>query len=135
MLNELAASLYTRLQGTALTDYLAGTTSIYHLQAPEGAALPYVVFSHQGGGDENLDRNRTKDLSIFVRGYSKVSAAQVGTIDAAADGLLHLSPLSVSGWANIWISREADLETVENDPSGQQIFMQGGFYRVHLDKN
>lgn len=135
MLNELAAALYLRLQGTALTSLLAGTTSIYHMQAEEGAALPYVVFSLQGGGDENLDKNRTKQDEIFVRGYSKVSAAQAGSIDAAADGLLHLSPLTVSGWTNIWLSRETDLETVENDPSGQKVYMQGGFYRVHLDKN
>lgn len=135
MMNELATALYSRLQGgSALTSLLGGTTEIYHLQANELATLPYVVFSLQGGGDENLDANRTKNLVMFVRGYSKVSAAQAGSVDAAADALLHLSPLTVTGWSNIWLSRETDLETVETDPSGQPVYMQGGFYRVHLDK-
>lgn len=134
-MNELATALYSRLQGgSALTSLLGGTTEIYHLQANELATLPYVVFSLQGGGDENLDANRTKNLVMFVRGYSKVSAAQAGSVDAAADALLHLSPLTVTGWSNIWLSRETDLETVETDPSGQPVYMQGGFYRVHLDK-
>jgi len=134
MINALASALYTRLQGTALTTLLAGTTSIYHMQAPEGAALPYVVFSLQGGGDENLDKNRTKQLSVFVRGYSKTSAAQAGSIDAEADTLLHLNELTVSGWTNIWLARETDLETVEVNRPGENVYMQGGFYRVHLDK-
>ena len=135
MINELATALYSRLNGgTALTSLLAGTTSIYHLQAPEKASYPYVVYSLQGGGDENLDANRTKNLSVFVRSYSKSSAAQAGSIDAQCDALLHLSPLTVSGWTNIWLGRETDLETVENDPTGQAIYMQGAFYRVHLDK-
>ena len=134
MINALASALYSRLQGTALTSLLAGTTSIYHMQAPEGESLPYVIFSLQGGGDENLDANRTKNLIVFVRGYSGSSAAQAGSIDAQIDGLLHLTPLTVSGWTNIWLSRETDLETVDNDPDGQKVFMQGGFYRVHLDQ-
>lgn len=136
MINALASSIYSRLQGgTALTALLSGTTAIYHMQAPEAETLPFVVFSLQGGGDENLDRNRTKDLSVFVRAYSGSSAAQAGSIDAQIDGLLHLLPLTVSGWTNIWLSRETDLETVETEPNGQQVYMQGGFYRVHLDQS
>jgi len=134
MLNALASALYSRLQGTALTSLLAGTTSIYHMQAPEGAALPYVIFNLQGGGDENLDKNRTKNLIVFVRGYSESTPAQAGSIDAQIDGLLHLTPLTVSGWTNIWLARETDLETVETEPNSQPIYMQGGFYRVHLDE-
>jgi len=133
MINALASALYSRLQGTALTNLLAGTTSIYHMQAPEGAALPYVVFNLQGGGDENLDKNRTKNLVVFVRGYSESTPAQAGSIDAQIDGLLHLAPLTVSGWTNIWLARETDLETVETPENSQPIYMQGGFYRIHLD--
>lgn len=135
MINALASALYSRLQGTALTSLLAGTTSIFHMQAPEGATLPYVVFNLQGGGDENLDANRTKNLIVFVRGYSESSAAQAGSIDAQIDTLLHLSPLTVSGWTNIWMGRETDVETVEVQENNQLIWMQGGLYRVHLDKN
>ena len=135
MMNAHATALYLRLQGTAITSLLAGTTSIYHMQANEGEAYPYIVYSVQGGGDTNDTSNRVKDLLVFVRCYSKSSAAQAGSIDAQMDAALHLVPLTVSGWTNIWLARETDLETVEIDPNGQKIYMQGGFYRQMLDKN
>jgi hypothetical protein len=134
-MNSLNAAIYSRLTGTAITSLLAGTTSVYHQQAPENAAYPYVVFSTQGGGDENLTPHRTKNLVLFVRAYSNVSAKNAGSIDAAIDTALHLVPFTgVTGYTGTWLARERDLETVENPPTGGQIFMQGGFYRARLAK-
>lgn len=135
-MNELNAAIYTRLQGTAITSRLAGTTSIYHMQAPEGTALPYVVYNLQGGGDTNDTQNRVKDLVVSIRAYAKGNsgAAVAGSIDAQIDAAFHLVPLTVSGWTDIWLARETDLETVENEPSGNKICMAGGFYRIILDK-
>jgi hypothetical protein len=135
-MNELSSSIYSRLQTTGgLTSLLAGTTSIYHLQAPEGATLPYVVYSTQGGGDENLSQHRTKNLVVFVRAYSGSSAAQAGSIDAQIDAALHLNPLTVSGWTDFWLARETELETVQNEPSGRPVWMAGAMYRIKLDHN
>jgi hypothetical protein len=130
-------AFYTRLSGgTALTALLAaGTASIFHLQAPEGAALPYVLWSLQGGGDENLSAHRVKQDIYFVRAYSGVSAAQAGAIDAQIDPLLHLVPLTVSGWTDLWLARETDLESVEITPTGARVWMQGGLYRQITEKN
>lgn len=134
-MNELNTALYSRLQGTsAVTSLLAGTTSIYHLRAPNNAGYPYIVFSIQGGGDENDTANRTKNLVLFIRAYSGVSAKQAGSVDAQIDAALHLTPLTVSGWTDFWLAREEDLEAVESEPDGQSIYMRGGFYRVRLDK-
>ena len=133
-MNALNTAIYTKLQGTAITSLLSGTSSIYNIQAPENSTLPYIVWNIQGGGDENLDANRTKNLVLFIRAYSASSAATAGSIDAQIDTALHLVPLTVSGWDNIWIAREQDLETVQNEPSGQRIWMAGGLYRVRLDK-
>ena len=135
-MNVNDSAIYTRLQTTsALTSLLAGTTSIYHLQAPEGATLPYVVFSLQSGIDDNLSRHRTKQNVWFIRAYSGSSAAQAGSIDAQIDTALHLVPLTVSGWTDFWLARETDLETVQLEPSGRQVWMAGGMYRERLDKN
>jgi len=135
-MNAIDTAIYSRLQGTgALTTLLSGTTAIYHLQAPDGATLPYVVWSIQAGGDENLSRHRVKQLVYFVRGYSGVSAAQAGSIDAQLDTALHLVPLTVSGWTDLWLAREQDLELVEIQPSGRQIFTAGGLYRQITEKN
>jgi len=133
-MNELDTALYTRLQTTSgLTSLLAGTTSIYHLQAPEGATLPYCVFNIQGGGDLNQTRHRVKNLVLFVRAYSGSSAAQAGSIDAQIDTALHLNPLTVSGWTDLWLARETDLETVQNEPSGRQVWMAGGMFRCLIE--
>jgi hypothetical protein len=134
-MNEVNAAIYTRLStATALTQLLSGTTAIYNLQAPESAAYPYVVFNVQGGGDINQTAHRTKSLIVFVRCYSKTSAKNAGSIDAQIDTALHLVPFTVTGWTNTWLAREQDLETVENPPTGGQIFMQGGLYRERLAK-
>lgn len=135
-MNALNTAIYSRLASTsAITSLLAqGTASIFHLQAKNNAPLPYIVFGKQGGGDDNDTANRTKNLVEFVRAYSGVSALQAGSIDAQIDAALHLVPLTVSGWTDFWLAREEDLETVETEPNDKQIFMQGGFYRVRLDK-
>lgn len=135
-MNANDAAIYSRLQTTgALTSLLAGTTAIYHLQAPEGATLPYVVFSLQSGIDDNLSRHRTKQNVWFIRAYSGVSAAQAGSIDAQIDAALHLVPLTVSGWTDFWLARETELETVQLEPSGRQVWMDGGMYRQRSEKN
>lgn len=130
----LNTALYSRLNGaTALTSLLSGTTAIYSMQAPQSAAYPYIVYNVQGGGDENETQNRTKNLVVFVRAYGTVNA-QVGSVDAQIDTALHLVPFSgVSGWTSIWLAREQDLETVENPPTGEQVFMNGGLYRMIFD--
>lgn len=132
----LNAAMYSRLNGaTALTALLSGTTAVYALQAPEGAVLPYVVYSVQGGGDTNDSPNRLKNLVVSVRAYA-TSNARAGSIDAAIDTALHLVPFTnVTGWTNIWLARETDIETVENPPTGSQVFMNGGLYRCFLDSN
>ena len=130
----LNTALYSRLSGaTAITSLLATGTPIYALQAPEGATLPYIVYSVQGGGDRNDTANRLKDLVVFVRAYATTNA-RAGSIDAQIDTALHLVPFSsVTGWTNIWLARERDLETVENPPTGSQVFMNGGLYRTLFD--
>ena len=133
-MKALNTAIFSRLSGaTALTALLPGTASIYALQAREGAAYPYVVYSIQGGGDENMSANRTKNLVYFVRAYGTVNA-QAGSIDAQIDAALHLVPFTgVTGWVNFWLARETDLELVENPPTGGQVFMNGALYRVRLD--
>jgi Protein of unknown function (DUF3168) len=131
--NALNTAIYSTLSaGTALTALLAGSTSIYNMQAPDGAEFDYAVWNHQGGGDMNLTAHRVKDLVVFVRAYSTTSAARAGSIDAQIDTLLHKQVLSVSGWSNFWLAREEDLATVEVTEAGNTIWMAGGLYRVRL---
>ena len=133
-MNALDAGIYSRLNTSAITDLLAaGSASLFHLQAKENTSYPYLVWSIQGGGDVNLEPHRVKNLLVFIRAYSVNSAAQAGSIDAQIDIALHLQPLTVSGWTNLWLAREQDLETVENEPNSRQVWMAGGFYRMVLE--
>lgn len=134
-MKALNTAIYNKLSGaTALTSLLSGTAAIYALQAPESAVYPYIVYNIQGGGDENDTANRTKNLMVFIRAYGTTNA-QAGSVDAQIDTALHLVPFTISGWTNFWMARETDLETVENPPTGGQVFMNGALYRVRLDKS
>lgn len=134
MINELAGAMYSRLTGgTALTNLLASTTSVYQGRVPDGALFPYVVFNLQGGGDENITPSRMKNLLLYVRGYSKTSANNAASIDAQIDALLHRQTLSVSGWVNFWTAREMDLDGFEPMPNGETIWNAGGMYRIRID--
>lgn len=133
--NAVASALYTTLStGTALTNLLAlGTKSIFHIQAGTASAYPCVVFSLQAGGPLNLCPTDMRDLIYFVRGYSKTSALNAGSIDAQISTLLHHGTLSVTGYTNYRIDRETDFSTIENTPADDQIWMSGAFYRIRLD--
>ena len=134
-MNALDAAIYSKLNTSGVTSQLAaGSASLFALQAKEGAAYPYVVWNIQGGGDDNLDPRRTKDVVWFIRAYSQASKAQAGSIDAAIDTALHLQTLNVSGWSNYWVAREEDLAATEYPPNNQPVFMVGGFYRVLIEK-
>lgn len=134
-MNVMDAAIYTKLQtASGVTSLLAGTTSIYSVIAPDNAPMPFIVFNVQGGGDENLDRHRTKNIVYLIRAYSQVSKAQAGSIDAAIDTALHLQTLSPSGWANFWTAREEDVSAVEVPQNAQKIWMVGGLYRVRIEK-
>lgn len=134
-MNALNSALYSKLQTTSgITSLLSGTTAIYNQQAPEGAVLPFVIFSVPSEIDENMTQNRTKNNVVFIRAFSGVSASQAGSIDAAIDTALHLIPLTVSGWTNFWMVREQGIEIVETQPTAKNVFMAGANYRVRLDK-
>lgn len=131
-MNEIATALYTTLTGgTALTNQLAGTASVYHAQAPHGAALPYVVFSKAGGGPVNAYPDDAREVSYFVRGYAE-SAKVAGAIDAAAAALLHRQSITVTGWNTVWCKRVTELEQVDNPPDAVPVYMAGGIYDIRI---
>ena len=134
VLNAINTALYSKLNAaTALTNLLAGTTSIYYEQAPEGATLPYVVFSHQAGGPTNDYAGDSRDQLVYVRGYTTAGPAAAGSIDAQVSTLLHRGSVNVSGYVNYWTAREEEIAFVENAPDGERVWNAGAVYRIRLD--
>jgi hypothetical protein len=132
--NVLNTAIYNKLTGgTALITALGGT-AIYYQQAEDQAEKPFVVWSYQAGGDENDTANRTKNLVVLVRSFADTSK-QAGEIDKLVDDLLHLQPLTVTGWTNFWLARESEVSLIENLPNVEKSYMEGALYRVRLDQN
>ena len=131
VLNALSAAIYSKLSGGAALTTLLGGAYIYHLQAPTDAALPYVVFSLQAGGPENITPSDMHNDVYFIRAYA-ASALVAGNIDAAISTLMQ-TVLTVTGYTNYALTREQDFALVENPPNKQPVFMAGAFYRIRLD--
>ena len=111
---------------------LPGTACIYRDQAPDGATLPFVVFSLQAGGPLNITPSDLRDEVYFVRGYG-TTPIQAGNVDGQISALLHQGTITVTGYSTIWLVRETDLELVETLPDGTREWMAGAFYRISLD--
>ena len=134
IINPLNTAIYSKLNAaTALTNLLAGTTSIYYEQAPDETTFDYVVFSHQAGGPNNDYAGDSRDQLVFVRGYSTTGPAAAGTIDNQISTLLHRGSVNVSGYVNYWTAREEDIDLVEVAPNGKKVWMAGAVYRIRLD--
>ena len=136
MIPAFWTALYSRLaSGTALTALLGGT-AIYHAQAPDGKALPYVIYSWQGGGYGHDSRHVDADGLVYVRAYSKVSQNQAGSISDAVFSLLDRLPLTVTGWNNAQLMAESPhLQFNHTDESGLTTYSSGDEYRIQIDKN
>ena len=136
-MKALNAGIYTKLAtASGLTTLLAsGSASIFHMRAPDDATLPYVVFSEQGGGDENLTANRTKNIVEFIRGYAAGPPSKAAAIDDQIDLAMHGGSPTVSGYTSFWCMREMDIESVEVTAAGVPVYSDGATYRIRLDKD
>jgi len=133
-MNQVDTAIYSTLTGgTALTSLLASTSSVYHIRAPNVTTFPYVVFSLQGGGPENITPSDLWNVVYFIRAYSATNATAASNIHAEIRKLLHKKTLTISGYTNYWMALETELESAEEIPNATPIFMAGGLYRIRFD--
>ena len=133
-MNQVDTAIYSTLTGgTALTSLLASSSSVYHIRAPNVTTFPYVVFSLQGGGPENITPSDLWNVVYFIRAYSATNATAASNIHAEIRKLLHKKTLTISGFTNFWSALETELETAEENPDKTPIFMSGGLYRIRFD--
>ena len=129
--NSMGSALFSALAGGAALVTALGGTAIYNTLAPQGASPPYVIFSHQAGGDDNTSPRRARSLVYLVKAVSSAGVLQAAEIDAEVDDLLHMGSLSVTGWGNYWTARETDVAYTE-DSGGVLIWHTGGQYRIRI---
>lgn len=139
-MNAVDQALYSRLTGTGgLTALLADATSIFRDIVPQPKAYPAVVFSLQAGGDDNKSPRRAKQLLYLVKGVvpdrvgaSTYTLKDALSIDAQIDTALHGVVLTVTGWTNYWLMREADISFTEIADGGRRFYHAGGNYRLRI---
>lgn len=124
---QLAADLGTATLGTI------GITGIFRQQAPQGAAEPYVIFQQQAGTDSytfNIQDVRTLVYLVKVVDKSP-SGLRAANAAERINTLLTDKPLSLTGWTNIRLRRETDVEYSEID-NGIQYQHYAALYRVDV---
>lgn len=122
-------ALYNKLNIPAITALLGGQSRIYKSIAPGGATLPYVIYAHDSGGDENETPTRNREVVYSVKAIA-ATASGAEQIDEQLDLALHHQTLSITGWTNFWMAREDDV--VSADASTHTV---GGKYRIRISKN
>jgi len=129
--NVLNKAIQTKLEASAgLFALLA--KRIYYLQAPAGRTLPYVIYSHYGGGPDNINPSDMHNNLVYVRGYADNQQLS-GSIDYQCYLALHKQTLSVVGYTNFATFREMDVPPlVEHTDRGEDIYSSGGVYRIRL---
>lgn len=126
--SRLAADL-----GTAGTLGVLGCTGVYRFQAPQGSVEPYVVFQQQAGTDSYAFSARdARSLVYLVKAVdASTSGLRAAQMAERIDSLLTDKPLSLSGWTNIRLRRESDVEYVEVD-AGKTYQHYGALFRVDV---
>jgi hypothetical protein len=131
-ITALETGLYNKLKADATLTTALGGTIIYNKIAPQGVSDPYVVFNWQGGGDLNESPTRMRNLVYQVQAIATTQGT-AAALDGYIDSVLHSQSLTVSGWSNIWLAREGDINYTEQDTSGVTLYHVGGFYRLIID--
>ncbi len=127
---DIETALFAKLTNTGGTALWG--QRVYEGQADQGVPLPYVLFFHVAGGDENISPSRLVDARYQVECWaeSKAQARQgAGYIEEA----LHNGSLNISGWSQIGCEQQGLITSVEND-KGKQYYRRGADYRIRMSK-
>ena len=99
---------------------------------------PYVFFSHNSGGDTNLQRRGQADLMYLIKGMStentggKVLAAQIAE---AIYNALHEKPFVIdAGWKVYRVQRTNIVQMVELD-GDINYYHHGAMYRIRVSQD
>jgi hypothetical protein len=129
--NVIETGLYTKLNVSAITTKLGGSY-IYDPVAPPGQARPYVIFTHTGGGYENINPSNLQGHLYLVKGVAN-SKKMAGEIHDLILTALHNQTVTVSGYTNFWTAAEEEVRMVEVLDDGKTVFHCGAYYRIRID--
>lgn len=114
--NAVKAGLTSKLTGDAtLTAMLASSTSVYDKVAPQGSALPYVIFQKQTGSPRYTMGGPAYDDNVYlVKAVAESPSAKVaGQIAERVDALLTDGSLTLTSGSLMVMRRQQDVEYAE----------------------
>jgi len=91
-----------------------------------------MQFFSAGGGPDNITPSDLRSLVYGIKAVSDTLLA-AANIDARLDALLHNQSISVTGYTNLWLARETDVQFPETAPNGNPIYHYGAYYRIRID--
>lgn len=106
-------STLTNMLGTAASGYTKG---IYHHDAPEDAAFPFVVFSKSSGvPTEAFAKPSAYETDVWlVKAIDRNTTADTAeAINARVTALLNDATLSISGGTLLYLRRQSDVDYPE----------------------
>lgn len=126
-------ALYSKLTGTSsVSSKLATPTSVFHEEAPEGAAYPFVIIAQQAKTRRRAFAKSTafEDEIWMVKAVDRNTTSDaVDQINEAAEAVLANGTLSVSGGTVEDIYPTANVEYIEQE--GDQAWRHAGvLYRI-----
>lgn len=119
--------------GTAGTLGTLGITGVYRMQAPQGSVEPYVVYQQLAGVDSYTFNARDARSLVYLVKVVDVGPSGLRAAQAAEriDVLLTDKGLSLSGFTNLRLRRESDVEYTEVD-NGKTYQHYGALFRVDV---
>lgn len=138
MATAVRRALYGKLAGdTTLNNLLAVppagySKSIYHQQAPDGAAFPFVLINKQSGVPTeafSAPSALENDMWLVKAIDRSTSADTAESIAARLQVLLNDAALSISGSTLLYLRRQSDVEYPEVT-DGIQYKHVGALYRL-----
>jgi hypothetical protein len=132
-MNVTEIGIYNKLAAASgLTTLLTATTAIYPHAAPQGTSMAYVVFGYSAGGLMNINPSELHNTVYFVKGVAASSAAATA-IQTQLKAALHLQTLTVTGYTNIQMLCENEINYTETTREGTLVYHAGWYFRVKLD--
>lgn len=141
-MNAVAAAIKAKLDADATLTAMLGaaaeghTAAVYHRRAPEGAALPYVIFFKSSGIPKYTLKSRSHmDLVYTIKGVCESPADSptgkpAADIDARVDALIGTDgTLSITGKTQLYTRRIADVDYPEQQ-ADRILTHVGGQYRI-----
>lgn len=132
MINACNEAIGSTLLGYApLTAQLGAVNGVYYGQAPLNAALPYVVYSIAGGGEDNDSPLDSADISYTIKGVAE-TAQVAGSIADSIRSALHEQTIAIDAPWTVYRCQHGEVFMYVENTERKQYHHAGANYRLRI---